>query len=231
MDIEKGPMIYENRFERAAEVKGWRMEGEGVVHFAGRRMHLENRRDPIEGQQAHFVFWCDFDFPADFWMEWDFFPEREPGLAMLFFGAKGRTGEDVFDPALRARTGAYEQYHHGDIDAFHLAYFRRRYPDERAFHVCHLRKSHGFHLVAEGADPIPNVDDATPPYRMRLRKFKRSVDFAVAPPDGPMLEVLHWDDDGQRFGKRLSGGKIAFRQMAPLKAAYANLQAWAIRKP
>lgn len=230
MDLEKGRMIYENRLERAADVKGWRMEGDGVVRWSGGRMHMENGRDPKEGQQSNFVFWCDFEFPADFWLEWDFTPEREPGLAILFFAAKGRQGQDVFDPALKPRTGPYEQYHHGDIDAFHIAYFRRRYPDERAFHVVHLRKSFGFHLVAEGADPIPNVEDATPPYRLRLRKHKKKIDFAVTPPDGTPLTVCTWEDDGQTFGKKLGGGKIAFRQMAPLKAAYARLQAWEIKK-
>ncbi|HTL51523.1 MAG TPA: DUF1961 family protein [Planctomycetota bacterium] len=229
-DVEKGSMIYENRLERAADVKAWRMEGDGVVRFSRGRMHLENARDPSEGQQANFVFWCDFVFPNDYWLEWDFTPEREPGLAILFFAACGRRGEDVFDPKLKPRNGPYEQYHHGDIDAFHLVYFRRRYPDERAFHVTQLRKSFGFHLVSEGADPIPNVDDATPPYRMRLRKYRRTVDFAIGAPDGAMLPVLSWEDDGQQFGKRLGGGKIAIRQMAPLRAAYANLQAWDLKK-
>ena len=84
--------------------------------------------------------------------------------------------------------------------------------------------------MAEGADPIPDIADATPPYRMRLRKYRKMVDLAIAAPDCQPLAILSWEDDGQRFGRRLGGGKIAIRQMAPLKAAYGNMQAWEIKK-
>ena len=72
---------------------------------------------------------------------------------MMFFAAQGRNGENLFDPQLQKRTGEYIQYHHGDINAFHVSYFRRKEPDERAFHTCNLRKSYGFYLVCQGADP------------------------------------------------------------------------------
>jgi len=38
------------------------------------------------------------------------------------------------------------------------------------------------------------------------------------------LEILRFVDDGRRYGRLLAGGKIGFRQMAPLVAEYANLQ-------
>jgi hypothetical protein len=38
------------------------------------------------------------------------------------------------------------------------------------------------------------------------------------------LLVYHWVDDGKSYGPVLGGGKIAFRQMAPLVAEYANLE-------
>lgn len=44
------------------------------------------------------------------------------------------------------------QYHHGDLDAYNVSYYRRRANSERAFHLCNLRKSHRFRLVAQGAD-------------------------------------------------------------------------------
>ncbi len=37
----------------------------------------------------------------------------------------------LFDPSLAPRAGEYNQYHHGDINAYHLSYFRRKQPDER----------------------------------------------------------------------------------------------------
>jgi hypothetical protein len=156
-------------------------------------------------------------------ISWDFWPIREPGLCIVFFAATARrdlfaaSNGDLFSPALKARTGEYEHYHHGEIDALHLSYFRRRWPQERAFHTCNLRKSYGFHMVAQGADPIPPVADANPPYRIELTKRGPLVAFSI---NG--LPVLRWTDDGS-LGPPLAGGKIGFRQMAPLIAEYANL--------
>ncbi|MGN6359981.1 MAG: DUF1961 family protein, partial [Thermomicrobiales bacterium] len=113
-------------------------------------------------------------------------------------------------------------YHSGDLNALHVSYFRRRFPDERAFHTCNLRKSHGFHLVCQGADPLPSVVDATPPYHLALVKCGPEVAFAIN-----TLPIFRWRDDG-RFGSPLAGGRLGFRQMAPLIAEYANLQVTAV---
>jgi len=37
------------------------------------------------------------------------------------------------------------------------------------------------------------------------------------------LQIFDWIDDGETYGPRLGGGKIGFRQMAPLIGEYANL--------
>jgi hypothetical protein len=120
---------------------------------------------------------------------------------------------------LNPRSGEYNQYHHGDINAFHVSYFRRRWPEERAFHTCNLRKSYGFHMVAQGADPIPSVEDVTPPYHIRLVKCGAHISFAIND-----LPIFYWQDDGVAYGPRLRGGKIGFRQMAPLIGEYAKLR-------
>ena len=145
-------------------------------------------------------------------VEWDFWPIREPGLCILFFHAKGRNGEDLFD--LAPRTGPYEQYHHGDLDAYHVSYFRRRWPAERALHTCNLRKSYGFHLVAQGPDPLPAVQDAAGPYSLRLSVQDGRITFAIND-----LVAFSWRDE-----QRLGGGKLGFRQMAPMIGEYANLR-------
>lgn len=214
-----GEQIYSNPLSSQPDVDGFRLEGSAEISFHNRRMRMSNVLDPAEGQQANFVFWCPDDFPADIAISWDVWPLREPGLCMLFFAASGRNGEDLFDPALSERSGAYRQYNRGDINAFHVSYFRRKLPEERAFHVCNLRKSYGFHLVATGADPIPDVDDTDPPYRLVLITCGPNISFSI---NG--LQVLSWHDNGRRYGPLLTGGKIGFRQMAPLVAEYANLE-------
>ncbi len=210
-------LVYENPLSSAADVEGFVMEGSGATTFPADRLRLETLRDPSEGQKANIVFWCPVDFTSDVCVEWDFWPIREPGLCIVFFSTIGRNGKSIFDDSIARREGTYSQYHSGDIDAYHLSYFRRNPGAERAFHLCNLRKSFGFHLVAQGADPIPSVIDAAPPYALRLSKLGPEISFSVND-----LRVLEWCDD-ERHGPVLGGGKIGFRQMAPMIAEYANL--------
>jgi hypothetical protein len=235
-DHQTGTTLYENPLARPEDVRGFIMEGPGAVSFPRGRMRLESTQDPgpdtdqAANQRANLVFWCPEVFPDHIEISWEFTPLHEPGLAILFFAAVGRDGKDLFDPSLAPRTGPYEQYHHGDIHALHVSYFRRRYAHERAFHLCNLRKSYGFHMVAQGADPIPPVRDAVGPYQMTVTQCGRAVTVRIRGVSDwqPELEVLRWADDGAAYGSVLGGGRIGFRQMAPLVAEYANLRVCAI---
>jgi len=216
-------LIYDNPLASEADLKDFLLEGRALITFPEGRMRLENAESAAIGQKANYVLWCRESFPADLVIEVDFRPIREPGLGMLFFSASGRNGEDLFDPRLAPRTGEYVQYHHGDINAFHLSYFRRKEKDERSFHTCNLRKSYGFYLVAQGADPIPDADDADGFYQLRLIKRGAKIRFAIND-----LEVLQFTDDGESYGPLLGGGKIGLRQLAPMIGEYANLRVYAL---
>jgi hypothetical protein len=211
-------LLYANPLADASDVAGFVLEGEARVSFPDGRMRLESARAAEEGQSSNIVCWCPEVFGDGIEVSWDFRPLQEPGLAIMFFAAAGRAGEDLFDPALPVRTGPYDQYHSGAINAYHLSYFRRRWPDERRFHTCNLRKSYGFHLVAQGADPLPGVADAEGTYRLRLTLDRGRVTFGI---DG--LPLLDWTDDGT-LGSVLSAGRLGLRQMAPLVAEYSNLE-------
>ncbi|WP_046176298.1 DUF1961 family protein [Domibacillus indicus] len=217
--FEQGRCLYENSLQSEKQLAGWRMEGEAVISFEEKGLILENALDADEyGDDAHFVYWCPENFPDQIIIEWDFYPVREPGLCMVFFAATGRHGEDLFDPALPVRTGRYPEYHSGAVNALHLSYFRHKHAEERAFRTCNLRKSYGFHLAAQAADPLPPAEDALEAYRMKVIKYDAFIEFYIN--DFP---VLSWTDDGQAAGPVFRGGKIGFRQMAPMKAAYSNL--------
>ena len=151
-------------------------------------------------------------------MSWDFRPLTDAGLAMFWIAAKGRKGEDLFDPSLAPRSGDYEQYHHGDIDALHVSYYRRN-PSEIGFRTCNLRKSHGFHLVCQGGDPLPDAKYAVSPYRVEVVKSGPHLIFSIDD-----IVLFHWIDDGACFGSVLKDGRIGFRQMAGLIAEYADLR-------
>ena len=216
-------LIYENPLGCEEDIRGFVLEGSASLSFPEGKLRMENALSAAEGQKANYVLWCPEDFPSDVRIEWKFRPVKEPGLAILFFAAKGREGGDIFDESLSKRTGEYVQYHHGDIDAFHVSYFRRKEPDERALHTCNLRKSYGFHLVAQGGDPIPDADECRDMYRIALEKKGDTVRFLVEE-----VEVFRYVDDGETYGPRLAGGKIGFRQLAPMIAEYADLKVYAL---
>ncbi len=218
-----GRLIWENPLAGEADLQGFVTEGRVKIAFPEGKLRLENAESAQLGQKANYVLWCGEMFPADFLMEISFRPIREPGLAMLFFAAAGRNGEDLFDPGLQKRTGEYIQYHHGDINAFHLSFFRRKEKDERSFHTVNLRKSYGFYLTAQGADPIPDAADATEDYRLSLLKRGAEVRFAVNE-----LEVLRFTDDGTSYGPLLGPGRIGLRQLAPMIGEYADWKVWAV---
>lgn len=213
-----GPLIYENSFNGKEEVSDWILEGSAKIGEFENKLLLQNELDPnTHGDNAHWVLWCPILFPDRIMVEWDFYPIEEPGLCMLFFAANGKEGIDLFDQSLPERSGKYPQYHSGSINTYHVSYFRRKHKDERAFHTCNLRKSYGFHLVAQGADPIPSVVDTTSPYRIKLIKYEDIVQFSINE-----LPLFEWKDNGESYDPILSGGYIGFRQMAPMRALYSN---------
>lgn len=214
-------LIYENPLSCEGDLRGFVLEGSARLSFSEGRLRMENARSAAEGQKANYVLWCPEEFPPDVRIEWKFRPLKEPGLAILFFSARGRNGEDVLDGSLAKREGDYMQYHHGDINAFHVSYFRRKEPEERALHVCNLRKSYGLHLVAQGGDPIPDADECNRMYRIALEKKENRVRFLVED-----VEVFLFEDDGVTYGSLLSGGKIGFRQLAPMIAEYADFKVY-----
>lgn len=214
-------LIYENALSCAEEVKDFVLEGSAEIYFENEKMRMKNALSPELGQKSNFVFWCDKDFPSDIRIEWDFRPIEEPGLAIMFFAAKGCGGEDLFDKSLAPRDGQYNLYHSGDINAYHISYFRRKWDEERGFHTCNLRKSKGFHLVCQGADPIPNCEDAFSSYKIAIEKSGGRISFVIND-----LTVFSWLDDGREYGEVLNGGKIGFRQMAPMIGEYSNLKVY-----
>ncbi|MFF1830596.1 DUF1961 family protein [Paenarthrobacter sp. NPDC058040] len=228
-------MIYANPLRGPEDVATWVPEGPvlfgtyddggpgaapavdgGAALAGGGALLLSGSLDAEEyGDHAHWTLWCPEKLPDRVRISWEFRPVEEPGLAMVFFSARGHGGEDLFSSSLAPRTGHYPQYHSGELDALHVSYFRHKYATERAFRTCNLRKSAGFELVAQGADPLPPADDADGFYRMEVVKDGPRVAFAI---NG--LPLFDWEDPSD---EPLGGGYFGIRQMAPLVAAYRNL--------
>ncbi len=222
---ERGELVYENPLASESDVDGWIMEGQASVTFPEGRMRMESVLDASAGQAANFVYWCPEKMPDNIIIEWDFTPLSDEGLAIMFFGADGQNGKDLFDSSLAERTGEYKQYHSSDINAFHVSYYRRSEVSEREFNVANLRKSAGFYMVAQGADPIPTAtyksEDA---YHIKVVKATDTVIFYIND-----LEIFRFDDDGETYGDYITEGYIGFRQKVPLVGEYSDLKVYAIK--
>lgn len=221
--FEEGEVIYENPLSSPEDIEDWviesSIEGHPAVTFPHGRMRMES--------DCHFLLWCPKDFPDNIKVTWEFKPLVDRGLAMFWIAATGKDGKDLFDPELAPREGVYSQYRSGDINALHVAYFRRnpapegRDMGEINFQICSLRKStvhDNGPVMARGADPIPSSLYAVEPYSMEVIKYGRYFRFSI---NG--FRVLEWQDDGED-APVLENGKIGFRQMRGLIADYANLQ-------
>ncbi len=224
-EISYNEVLYENPLACADDLKTFRAEGPVAMSFPRGRLRLENAREPDKERKLHanFLLWCERDFPDHIAVSWDFRPLTDAGLAMFWIAARGRHGEDLFDPALAPRDGAYDQYKFSDINALHVSYYRRN-PKEIGFRTCNLRKSYGFHFAAQGGDPLPDARYALPAYRIEVVKSGARFRFSIND-----LVLIDWRDDGQAYGPVLEGGKIGFRQMGGLIAEYANLKVQSVR--
>ena len=209
--------VYENPLASERDTAGFVLEGTAKVDFPNGKMRLSSLLDPELGQAANYVYWCDHEFPSDVLIEWEFTPLAPIGLCIMFFSAQNRLGGSVFDAA--PRTGRYEQYYAGDINAFHVSYFRTNGTDVEKLRLCNLRKSKGFYMATQGGDPIPELSLCQPPFKISILKHGPLVAFYVN-----QIPSFTFYDNGVTYGPLLGGGRIGFRQMSPMIAEYGNLK-------
>jgi len=216
--VAESAVVYTNSLAGPEDLVGAVTEGPGVSSFPLGALRLESARAASAGQSANFVTWLGWSAPRYFEMTWQFEVVRGPGLAMVFFAARGCNGEDVLSDRLRPRDGTYDRYRYGDIETYHLSYYRRALHEERALRTVNLRRSPGFVILARGADPMADVRDAPPGgYTLRLTVSARGVEFAVQD-----LTVLEWRAPDGEWAPA-AGGRIGFRHVAPLVAEYRDL--------
>ena len=209
-------LVYENPLASPKDTANFTLEGTANIDFPDGRMRLSSVLDPELGQAANYVYWCDKEFPSDVLIEWEFTPLAPSGLCIMFFSAQNLQGGSVFDA--KPRTGRYEQYYAGDINAFHVSYFRTNCVEAERLRLCNLRKSKGFHMAAQGGDPIPELELCQSPFKISILKHGPLVAFYV---DKILSFTYH--DDGATHGALLGGGRVGFRQMSPMIGEYANL--------
>jgi hypothetical protein len=205
-DVDLAQPVYEASFESPDDLQGWRLEGGQRMSVADGRLVLES--DPTKKREDgksndHLVCWLERELPADFLIEFTVRPaDRKEGLNIVFFSVRGLRGESIFDRALAPRDGTYKQYHSGDLNGYHISYWAA------GRETANLRKSKGFHLVAEGRDLISN---AAPDAFQTVRVYKRGGAIRLTVDD---VAALAWNDDGKINGQVYDQpGWFGLRQM------------------
>jgi hypothetical protein len=212
LNMVKEPALFEGE-KRVKKPDGfeWVLEGWATAEAKHGKLKLSN-----EG--GHLVFWNTREFPADLLIEFEFSPQDDrKGLAIVFFAAKGRDGGSIFDLNQPKRTGEFKRYHSGEIDCYHTSYWANNAKGE-ARGTAHIRKNHGFALVAMGRDYITGT--GTGPHRVRILKIGPRIEIEV---DGKL--AIAWTDPDKPHG----AGFIGLRQMSHTRAAtYGNLKVYAV---
>ena len=215
--LVKGELLYKSDMKTSESVDGWKMEGPGTVDFKDGWMHMFS---PME--KMHHVYWCPENFPSRFIAEWEAQNmETDSGLSIIFFAARGESGEDIFDSMLPKRNGIFDQYTRGKIVNYHISYYANSpYLPDRGH--ANLRKNNKFILVQKGAEGIPAKSKKI--HKMRLVK------------DGPHIvlfiddrKIIDWVDDGITYGPVHTDGKIGFRQMKTTHFRYRNFMVWSLQ--
>jgi len=215
-DSIKGDLLVEETFDEPWE-KNWVLEGPGTLTQEDGRLRMQERFKEEGGN--HIVLWHKQTFPKDFIAEWEFTPNEVSGLCIVFFCAAGRNGEDLFDPSLAERDGTFTGYTLGDINCYHISYFRNtcaRSPN------CALRKNWGFYRASAGHDFIPLEVGATS--KLTLVKRDAHIQLAI---NGHVS--IDWVDDGVSRGAVWGAGKIGLRQMMTTDGWYDNFRVWAVK--
>jgi hypothetical protein len=203
----------ERRVREPVRDADWVLEGAGSVRNHDGHLLLANDGNDV-------VLWNTRQFPADFLLEFGVIPhDAGKGLNIVFFAAMGRDGGGIFDAAQPRRNARFRTYHSGELNSYHVSYWATD-PDGVARTTVHIRKNHGFHLVAVGRDFIAGQGPG--PHRVRILKLNGNVQVEV---DEKIAAA--WQDDGRTFGSVLGEGYIGLRQMAYSQSCtYTAFEVW-----
>lgn len=199
--------LFENgRRVRRPSGADWILEGNARAWTGDAQLHMESTG-------GHLVLWNTREFPADFLLEFTVSPHNSSdGVNIVFFSARGRDGGSIFDLKQPWRDGDFATYRVGEMNCYHTSYWA----GVRA--TSHIRKNHGFHLVAKGSDYITSHRAG----RHRVRILKMGARIAVEVNDKISVQ---WTDDGATFGPVWKEGAIGLRQMSHSgRCSYADFR-------
>jgi hypothetical protein len=208
-DVDLEHPLYRSSFDDASAAADWKLEGGKAIGVSDGRFVLES--DPAESGAAnknHLVCWLNKEVSADFLLEFSVRPRnRQDGLNIIFFNARGVGGESVFDPKLAPRDGTFKQYHSGDLKNYHVSYWASTL-ENGPRNDANLRKNPGHKIVSVGRDL---VTPAPADLFQKIRLYKRGGTIRLTVDD---VVSVAFDDDGKTDGPVWDHtGWIGLRQM------------------
>jgi hypothetical protein len=223
-------LIYENSFscqqQEEWEVEmseDWVMEGKGIAECGNGYLSLRSEIFTVpRDSDGHFNFWLNRDFPANVAFEWEF-RYAEPGdqgLAIIIWAAKGRNGEDIFDPSLPQRKGEImTDFTTGALNCYHTSYIAR------GRQTANLRKNYGMNLLTESHD-LSSVSQPGEWNVIRVEQNRGTIRLLF---NGK--ESFRYFDDGTVGGPMIdTGGKMGFRQQNNLyRGDYRNFRVYSLK--
>ena len=217
-DVDWDHPAYTTTFDDPAELADWSLEGGHDMSIDDGKLVLRN--GPPNGKGKHLVCWLKREMPKDFLLEFDVnVANRQQGLNIVFFNARGTGGRSIFDPTLAKRDGTFKQYINGDIDNYHVSYWAGGRGS------ANVRKNAGFYLTAIGKDLIA---DGKPGSYQTVRVYKRAGKIRITVDD---VLAVAFDDDGKRYGPiHHHPGHIGLRQMGHThQASYDTLSVYPLK--
>jgi len=215
--VKEADLFTDGKRTRMPDGVDWVLEGKASAF-------IENNRLVLRNDASHLVFWNTREFPADVLIEFGVSPaDSGNGLNIVFFAAKGRNGESIFDLSLPMRDGEFKTYHSGALNCYHVSYWAID-PQGKERGTSHIRKNHGFHLVAMGRDFVAGQGPG--PHRIRVLK----LDNKIAVEANGKIEV-QWEDDGKTYGPIWKEGYIGLRQMQHTgQCSYTHFKVWSVKQ-
>lgn len=221
-DVDRDHPVYVATFDHPDALTDWRLEGGLRMSVASGAFVLESQAPgaKMKDTDNHLVCWLAHEIPANFLLEFRVRPQnRQRGLNIIFFNARGFNGEGIFDPALQPRSGLFKQYHSGDLNNYHVSYWA----GDRG--TANVRKNRGFALVATGPDLISGAP-ADSWQTVQLYKRDGTIRLAV---DGVIS--VGYDDQGSEHGPVWTHpGWIGLRQMAhTIRCEYDDVKVFRLK--
>ncbi len=218
MKASKQPVIVET-FDK--DLSNWVSEGPNSAEVKDGKLVLKTREKTADGKPESGQFlWFRRDLPADFRLEFDFTPVTPSGFFLLFFCAKGISGDDILGDKLMKDYKTekdFKKYTIGPINCYHISYRRNESAD------CNLRKNTGKHLLSNS-----KVDQVIPAGKLAHVVLTKQGGYITLTVDG--VSFMDFTDDGKLNNGIYGAGKFGFRQVYESEGQYDNFKVFDLSK-